>query len=101
MTPKRADATCLIGAAPRIAVRHRDVTRRVLAALAGVRLAAETVHRNRERLVRLAADRAVRHRAGREPLEDRLDRLDLVDRDRRPGRLQAEQPAQRRAMLFC
>src|SRR5690606_2394799 len=42
----------------------------VLPALAGVRLAADAVHRDRERLVRLARDRAVAHRAGREALDD-------------------------------
>ena len=55
----------------------------VLAALAGVGLGAEPVHRDREGLVRLLRDRPVGHRAGGEPLDDRLDRLDLVDRDRR------------------
>jgi hypothetical protein len=66
----------------------------ILAALAGVRLAADAVHRDGERLVRFLADRAVRHRAGGEALDDRLDRLDLVERTRAP-RLEAEQPAQR------
>ena len=56
----------------------------VLAALAGVRLGAELVHRDRQRLVGLGRDRAVAHRAGREALDDLADRLDLVDRDRRP-----------------
>ena len=72
-------------AAPRVAVRVGRVARRILAAFAGVRLAADAVHRDGERLVRLLADRAVRHRAGREALDDRLDRLDLVDRNRRRG----------------
>ena len=57
----------------------------VLAALAGVGLAAEAVHRDREGLVRLGRDRAVRHRAGGEPLDDLADRLDLVQRHRRTG----------------
>ena len=43
----------------------------VLAALARVRLAAEAVHRDGERLVRLLRDRAVAHRTGREALHDR------------------------------
>ena len=51
--------------AARVAVGVRRVARRVLPALAGVRLAAEPVHRDRERLVRLARQRAERHRAGR------------------------------------
>ena len=68
--------------AARVAVRRRGVKRtRVLPALAGVRLAAEAVHRDRERLVRLARDRAERHRAGGEALDDLLRRLDLVERE--------------------
>ena len=55
----------------------------VLAALAGVGAGLEPVHRDRERLVRLLADRAVAHRAGVEPLDDLADRLDLLDRHRR------------------
>ena len=43
---------------------------RVLAALAGVRASADPVHRDGERLVRLARERAERHRAGGEPLDD-------------------------------
>src|ERR671933_259949 len=52
------------------------------AALAGVRLAAEAVHRDRERLVRLGRERAERHRAGGEALDDLAGGLDLVERDR-------------------
>ena len=65
----------------------------LLAALAGVRLAADPVHRHRERGMRLAADRAEAHRAGREALDDFAGRLDLVERHGRPGRL--EVPAAR------
>ena len=83
VTPNRADATCLIALRRESPFGSRPVARRVLAAFAGVRLAAEPVHRDRERLVRFLADRAVRHRAGREALHDRLDRLDLVERHRR------------------
>ncbi len=82
--------------AARVAVRVADVAHRVLAALAGVRLAAEPVHRDRERLVRLARERAERHRAGREALDDLGRRLDLLERDRRAAVLKREQPAQRR-----
>ena len=66
MTPNRPDATCLIALRRRspFVVGHEAV--RLLAALAGVRLRAEPVHRDRERLVRLGADRAERHRAGDE-----------------------------------
>ena len=82
----------LDGAAPQVAVRVRQVAHRILAALAGVRLAAEPVHRDGEVLVRLAADRAERHGAGLEALHDLGRRLDLVERDRRAG-LEAQQPA--------
>ena len=46
-------------AAARVAVRVGDVPLRILAALAGVRLAADPVHRDGQRLVRFLADRAV------------------------------------------
>ena len=77
--PRRRDL--LDRAAPPVAVGVGHVARGIFAALAGVGLAAEPVHRDRQRLVRFLADRAVGHRAGREPLDDRLDRLDLVDRN--------------------
>ena len=69
----------------------------VLAALAGVRLAAEAVHGDGERLVRLHRDRAVAHRAGGEALDDLAHRLDLVDRHRRRASpvLEPEQAAER------
>ena len=72
----------------------------VLAAFAGVRLRAEAVHGDRERLVRLFRDRAVAHGAGREALHDRLDRFDLVDRHRgaRAG-AQREHAAQRHQLF--
>ena len=76
---------------------HRVVQAlRVLAALTGVRLAADAVHGDRERLVRLDGDRAVRHGARVEPLDDLADRLDLVERDRRALAL-LEAPAGRAA----
>ena len=84
-------------AAPRVAVRVGGVAVGVLAALARVAPAAEAVHRDRERLVHLLADRPVGDRAGAEPLDDRLDRLDLLDRHgRAQALLEGEQPAQRR-----
>ena len=71
----------------------------ILAALAGVRLAAEPVHRDGQRLVRLDGDGAVRHRAGDEPLHDLGRRLDLVERNARSlVGAQLEQPAQRGAL---
>ena len=66
--------------AAQVAVRVGREADRVLPALAGVRLAAEAVHRDRQRLVRLAAERAQRHRAGDEALDDLARRLDVVER---------------------
>src|SRR5207253_7168504 len=66
----------------------------VLAALTGVALAADPVHRDRERLVGFAGEGAQRHRAGGEALHDLALRLHLLDRDRRA--LEVEEPAQGR-----
>src|SRR6202022_4146421 len=52
--------------AHRIAVRHRLEAIALFAAFTGVGLAADPVHRNRKRGVRLARDRAEAHRAGGE-----------------------------------
>ncbi len=82
-------------ASPPVAVRILPVALRILAAFAAVRLAAEPVHRDRERLVRFLADRSVGHRPGGESLDDGLDRLDLVEGHGGLGPLQLEQPAQR------
>ena len=61
-----------------------------------LRLAAEPVHGDGQGLVRLGRDRAVAHRAGGEPLDDRLDRLDLLDRHRLAlVELELEQAAER------
>src|SRR5207249_5031403 len=68
-----------------IAVRQRLEAIRLLAAFAGVRLAADAVHRDRKRRVRLARDRAERHGAGRKALDDLLRGLDLLDRQRLAG----------------
>ena len=45
--------------------------------------------------MRLGGDRPERHRAGGEAFDDFLGRLDFVKRQRRPGSLELEQPAQR------
>src|SRR5439155_26125942 len=89
----------LDGAPPPVAVGITRVARRVLAALAGVRPAADAVHRDRQGLVRLLADRAVGHGPGGEALQDRLDRLDLLERDGRRGRLELDETAQGRELL--
>ena len=96
---KAARGHLLDGAAARIAVGVRDIARRVLAAFAGIRLGADPVHGDGERLVRFLADRPERHRAGREARDDRLDRLDLVERQRLRRVLELEQAAQRREAL--
>ena len=80
MTPKRPDATCLIALRRQSPFGIRREAVRVLAALAAVAAAADAVHRDGERLVRLGADRAEAHGAGRKTLDDGLDRLDLLER---------------------
>ena len=89
-----AGGDLLDGGVFRITVGHRDEARGIFAAFAGVGLAADAVHRDRERLVRLGGDGAVGHGAGLEALHDRLDGLDFLDRN--GGRsLELEQTAQR------
>src|SRR5690606_7251131 len=58
---------------------------RVFTALTGVGTATQAVHRLGQRLVRLGRQRAKGDAGGIEALEDRLQRLDLVDADRRGG----------------
>ncbi len=79
-----------------VAVRVGRVAADVLAALARVRHPADPVHRHRQRLVGLRAERAEAHPAGGEALEDLGHRLDLVDRDRVAGGPQVEQAAEHR-----
>jgi hypothetical protein len=71
--------------------------RRILAAFAGVGLAADAVHRDGQRLVRLGADRAVGHRAGvRSASRSSIDSTSASGTARGAGL--NEQAAQRRAM---
>src|SRR3954454_11877029 len=65
--------------APRVAVAVGRVADGVLPALPRVRAAAEAVHGDRERLVRLARERAQRHRARGEAFDDLPGRLDLLE----------------------
>ena len=65
----------------------------VLAAFTGVGAGAEPVHGDRERAVRLRTQRAERHRGYDEPLDDRFDRLDLVQWNRLAERQHAHQIA--------
>ncbi len=85
--------------AQRLALPDQRIAPRVLAAFAGVRLAADAVHRHRERRVRLGRDRAEAHRAGREALDDLFGRLDVLERDRHVRELELEQPAKRQHPL--
>src|SRR5260221_6740876 len=62
----------------RIAVHVELEAMWLFAALAGVRSRTQAVHADRERLVRLGADRAERHRARDEPPHDLRRLLDLV-----------------------
>ena len=67
--------------------------RGILAAFAGVGAPAEAVEGDRDGLVRLGRQRAVRHAAAREAAQDLLDRLHLLERDRRPAGDELEQVA--------
>ena len=82
-------------AATEVAVGVAHEAQRILAAFAGVALAADAVHRDREIFVRLFADRAERHRAGFETLDDFASRLDFLERHGRPAGVELEQRAQR------
>ncbi|MNV07343.1 hypothetical protein D3C71_977650 [compost metagenome] len=66
----------------RLAVQQRHVTVGFFAAFAGVGLAADAVHGDGKRRMRLAADGAEGHGAGREALDDVSRRFDVVDGDR-------------------
>ena len=68
--PKATGRHLLDRGALRIAVGHGPEALGFLAALAGVRLAADPVHGDGQGGVRLAADRAERHGARGEPLDD-------------------------------
>ena len=98
VTPKRPEATCLI--AERLLSPLGTGLKRsdFLAAFAGVRLAADAVHRDGQRRVRLARDRAKRHGAGGETLHDLASRARPPPagpaRGRLLGALDAEQAAQ-------
>ena len=74
-----AGGDLLDGAVLRVPVRHGHVAFGVFAAFTGVAFAANAVHGDGERLVRLLADGAVTHGARFEALHDALHRLDLFD----------------------
>ncbi len=84
----------LDGRAHGIAVGQANEAVRFLAALAGVRAAADAVHGDGQGGVGLAADRAEAHRPGGEALDDGRGRLDLVQGDGCFGWLEPHQAAQ-------
>ena len=79
----------------RFALAHERITSGILATFAGIRFAADAVHRDRQRRVCLCRDRAQAHRAGRKALDDVGCRLDLVQRHGLACELEFEQAAQR------
>ena len=68
---------------------------RVFPAFAGVRAPAEPIHRHRDVLVRLRAERAERHRAGAEAVGDRIVGFDPLKLNGRAVGAEVEQVAQR------
>src|SRR6185312_4157701 len=68
----------LDGAAPPVAVRILVIALFVFAAFAGVRLTADPVHGDGQRLVRFLADGAERHRSSCKALDDFFRRFDLI-----------------------
>ena len=66
----------------------------IFAALTAVALAADAVHGNRQHLMGLAGERPKAHAPGAEAGADALNALDLINRQRRWGRLELEQVAQ-------
>jgi hypothetical protein len=67
---------------------------RIFTAFAGIRLAADAVHRQRQHGMRLGGNGTERHRAGGEAFDDAGGRLDFIERHRRAGRFDFEQAAQ-------
>src|SRR5215813_10289953 len=95
VTPKRPEATCLIldlSESPSFSSMSRttrseprrdiSVSPAFVGAFASIAFAADAVHRDGERGVRLGRDRAERHGAGGEALDDVGGRLDFLERHR-------------------
>ncbi len=80
----------------RITVGERLESLGIFTPFAGIRLAANPVHRDRQRLVRLGRDRSEAHGAGAESFDDFARFLDFFDRNGSVGRriLKAKQPTQ-------
>ena len=85
----------LHGATPEVAVRIGLEPLLVFPALAGVRLAADSIHRDRQRFVRFFTNGPERHCACRKALYDFLGGLDFINGYRRVALFQLHQPAQR------
>ncbi len=83
----------------RLARLHGRIATRVLAAFAGVRLAADPIHRHGERRVRFGRDRAQAHRARREALDDLGRGFDFLERHGLARMAEFEEPAQRQHAL--
>src|SRR6185503_11310062 len=77
-TPRRH---LFYAAVARVTIRLRRVAFRVLASLAGIASGADTIHGDREGLMRFLAYRAVRHRTGLKPFDDLRYRLNLGNRN--------------------
>ena len=88
-------------AAPQIAVGVGLEALFVFPALARIRFAADAVHGDGQRLVRLFADRTERHRSGRKALDDFFGGLDFFDRNRSVRLLKSHQSAQGTELRFC
>src|SRR6266576_3664378 len=72
----------------------REIARWIFASLSSIALTAKSIHRNGERLVRLLANRSVRHRASLEMLYDLFDRLNFLQGNWPTGRFELHQTAQ-------
>ena len=93
--PEPAGCHLLHLAAGLIAAAAFAETARILAALPAAALAPRAVERDGDRLVRLDAEGAERHRAAVEALDDFGGGLHLVERNRRAGRRDLQQVAER------
>jgi hypothetical protein len=93
--PEAAAGYLLHRATARVATGVGREARFVFAAFAGVRHAAQPVHRDGESFVCFLADGAEAHCARSEALDDLLGRLDFFNRDGCFGVLQLQKPAQR------
>ena len=80
-------------AAHGIAIVERQEAFGLLAAFAGVRTAAQPVHRDGECRMRFVADRTEAHRAGAEALDDFCGGFDFLEPERLLGRLEFHQSA--------